>query len=600
MKHHIGARWSLYSIPAILAVLFVVSLSFGLFRQNRVIVDAPSFYAYLPAAIVYKDLKLNFIDKDPAYFKDKIWFYRIEDGRKLIKHPIGFSLVMSPFFLAGHVYAKLSGAVVDGYSMPYQNFMSLGVFIYLAIGLYYLRKVLLRWFSEGAVALTLISLVIGTNLLYYSTFEGLMTHSVSFSLLSACLYFYLSWCENDRNKPLLIFLVLFALVILIRPLSLFISIFFMLHFILSKGIRPSYEMMISNLKPLISGMILMLLIGSVQFIYWKTATGSWLYDVYKNERFIFDSPQIIPLLFSFRKGFFIYSPVLLLTIPGMYLVYKRARPYFWAVMVLMLLTVYIISSWWAWSYGISWGVRPLIDYYCFLAIPFAMFVDQGLKTGFRFLLMAFIFFTLLLNMFQTWQYKNGLIHYDDMSRQAYFKGFFQTKTSPEWVDALKPYNWRRRVNDLPQIEYSLKQFNSLKHTDTVYIRGANQLFVSASAKADFILASYFNEITLDEQYFIYHLNGDTVAIKTISGRFVSLKRNIHDLLVADSPVITNDEKFLFGYIEGTGNQFYLKAANGKYWSPETKFPHIVRAVSTSPAFDQTFRVFVSEDYRKNF
>lgn len=593
-------RISFFTIPSVILFLVLVMAGTGLFRQNRVIVDAPSFYAYLPAVFVYHDIHLNFVDKDKEFFKDKIWYYRIEEGRKLIKHPAGFSVVMSPFFLLAHVYTKATDGKADGFSMPYQNFMSAGVLIYLTLGLYWLRKLLLRWFKDKTVAITLAALVLATNLFYYSTIEGLMTHAVTFSFLSGCLYYYFRWIEEKEQRPLLYFFLLFAFVVLIRPLAITISLFFIIHALIRFRWKAFIDLLIRFRKPLFSGILFILCAGSIQLIYWKVATGKWVYDVYKNEPFLFADPEMFNFLFSFRKGLFIYSPVLLLMIPGLILLYKWKKDLFWSILVLFISSVYLISSWWAWSYGISWGVRPLIDYYCFFSIPLAFCIEQFSGRFAKVILMTFITCCIALNLFQTWQYKNELIHYDDMSREAYFKGFFQTHQSNEWKDALKPYNWRRRVEGKEQIRYSLGQFESLKTTDTVYIRGAEQLYLSASAKADFILACYFNEVTSDEQFFIHHLAGDTIALRTRSGRFLSWKPDIHDLVVANSPVISSSEKFIYEYVPGTDNQFHIKAANGKYLSPEVKFPHIVRAVANTAGYRESFRVFVMEDYRKDF
>src|SRR5262245_56602286 len=119
-----------YSWPAIIFIFaFILSASFyfNLWSKNRITIDAPSYYAYLPAFLIHHDLHLNFVDESPAYYQDKIWFNKIEGYKRLIKHPMGVSILLSPFFIAADWITSLSGETRTGYSMLYQNALSVGV-----------------------------------------------------------------------------------------------------------------------------------------------------------------------------------------------------------------------------------------------------------------------------------------------------------------------------------------------------------------------------------------------------------------------------------------------------------------------------------------
>ena len=204
----------------IFAFILSIFFYFNLWKKNRIIVDAPSYYTYLPALIIHHDLKLNYIDSNPEYYHNKIWYYKIEGGKKLIKHPMGISVALSPFFVMGHLYAKLTGAVQDGYSNAYQNWVSIGVLFYLFVGLYFLRKILLDYFSEKITAITLIAIVLGTNLLWYATVEGFMPHAITFSVWCMAMYAFFQWLKTSERKFILYFSALFGMIVLIRPLSI--------------------------------------------------------------------------------------------------------------------------------------------------------------------------------------------------------------------------------------------------------------------------------------------------------------------------------------------------------------------------------------------
>ncbi|HEY0030040.1 MAG TPA: glycosyltransferase family 39 protein [Bacteroidia bacterium] len=589
-KHY--SFWSLILIPVFLIAVFFY---FDLWKKNRIIVDAPSYYTYLPALIIHHDLQLDYISKNPEYYKNKVWYYTIENNKKLIKHPMGISVMLAPFFMIGHWIAGLTGAVQDGYSMPYQNSLSIGVIVYLFAGLFFLRKILLDHFSEKITALTLITIVFATNLLWYSTFEGLMPHAITFSLWCAAIYCFFQWIKKGERKALLCFSAAFGLIVLIRPLSIVAILYFLVYGIISKGgIKQFIAFMKPRAKEIFLGVLIAFLIAALQLVYWKYATGKWLYDVYRDEHFIFNSPQIIPFLFSFRKGVFIYTPILIFALVGMITYFKNNSALFWSTLFLMGMTIYLLASWWAWSYGISWGIRPMIDYYAVLSLPLA--------AGFQFLFNRFriisittgilVFLFVILNLFQTWQYKNGLIHYDDMSKEAYFKGFFQTRSSIEWADLLKPYDWERRIKGLPQINYSSEFFHSLDKKQTLSFRATNLLYVAVNEKAQKAMGALSQGPGLNGEFYIEHLGGQSICIRSTQGLLWSLKPEYENAVLASASSIGSAEKFTFEYLDEDDNRIALKAANGKYISIGDQWPFILKANSETLGKNETFRFLV--------
>lgn len=592
MKNKHYSRYSLFFI-----FIFIISIFFyfNVWKKNRIIVDAPSYYTYLPALIIHHDLKLNYIDSDPAYYHNKIWYYKIENDKKLIKHPMGISVALSPFFVFAHLYAKITGSVQDGYSMAYQNWLSIGVLFYLFIGLYFLRKILLDYFSEKITALTLIAVVLGTNLLWYSSFEGLMPHAITFSVWCLAMYSFFHWLKTGQRKFILYFSALFGMIVLIRPLSIVSILYFVIIGTYSKGGMGNFFSFLKlNFKSVFVGAIIAFLIASLQLFYWKYATGKWLYDVYVDEHFIFSSPQILPFLFSFRKGVFIYTPILIFALFGLKTFYKTNKGVFWSTTILMCITIYLLSSWWAWSYGICWGMRPMIDYYAVLSLPLAAGFQAALgNSKIRSVIFGSIIFLLVsLNLFQTWQYKNGLIHYDDMSEEAYLKGFFQTKSSIEWADLLKPYDWEKRMDNVPQVYYSKEYFNSINKRKSVSLRGTNLLYVAVNPKAQYAMGCLSKEQAVNGWFTIEHIDGDTICIRSASGLAWSLKAQYQNAITASETNIGPTEKFTFEYIDEGDNRIAIKAANGKFITIGSQWPFILKADADKIGKNETFRYFV--------
>ncbi|MCS6917068.1 MAG: hypothetical protein NZM08_05240, partial [Chitinophagales bacterium] len=150
--------------------------------------DVSGYYQYLPALFIYRDLK------HCAYLDSVIIQYRFAPemqqahthpltGNCVFKYPSGLALTMLPFFLAGHAYALFSrSAPADGFSFPYQFAIGAGMFLYGLLGVFLLRLLLLRYFSDRVVALILLAYVAGTNYLNYAAVDQAMTHSVLFTI----------------------------------------------------------------------------------------------------------------------------------------------------------------------------------------------------------------------------------------------------------------------------------------------------------------------------------------------------------------------------------------------------------------------------------
>jgi len=176
-----------------------------------------------------------------------------------------------------------------------------------------------------------------------------------------------------------------------------------------------------------------------QFLFWKHNLGTWLWYSYGEEGFFFNNPQIINGLFSFRKGWLIYTPVMIFALFGIYTLLKTNRQFFIPLITFTILNIYVIFSWWCWWYGGSFGSRPMIDSYPLMAISLGSFLVFSNKfKPLRIIVYALVLLMTTLSVFQTQQYKRGALHFDSMSREAYFLTFGKLYITNEFLDALAP------------------------------------------------------------------------------------------------------------------------------------------------------------------
>lgn len=429
-------------------IILVLSISFDLsfWRQDKKIIywDALHYYSYLPATFIYHDLTLDFVKKDPEKYKTKFWPKPTSIDKMVIKTSMGLSFLYAPFFFLGHLFAKISSYSANGFTLPYKFALAMSVIFYLGFGLYYLRKLLKLYFSEWITALTCFAIVVGTNLLHYTTSEPTMSHAYSFSLIAAFMYFTIKWYEDPDFKNTLILGLLLGLICLIRPTNGIIIIFFLVWKIHSINDLTTRIVFLSKKYKMILLMILGFFIVWVpQIIYWKYVTGQYFYFSYGDEGFYFNDPQIIKGLFSYRKGWLLYTPLMVLALAGIPLLWRKQKELFTPVLIFTILNIYLILSWWAWWYGGGYGLRAFIDSYAIMAIPLAAFItwSSEKKILIKILTLAVVFILIGHNLFQTKQYYNEAIHWDSMSKEAYWESFGRLHATDKFHNLLDPPNY---------------------------------------------------------------------------------------------------------------------------------------------------------------
>ncbi len=416
--------------PGIVIILFTIVAAYLSWcdykkTKNIYVSDMSGYYAYNPAIFIYKDIEyFSFHHKrDP----NDIWiFYEQANGKRLNKYTIGVALMSFPFFITAHAYTLTSGSyTADGYSPPYQIAGIFATLFWTIFGLIMLSKFLRSYFSNTVVALTLLAIAFGTNLFYYTAYEHGASHSYSFALFAAMLYLTYQWHKKQHLKYTLFIALTGSMIVLVRPVNiLFLLIPFIWNVYSFETFSSRIGLLIRNYKKLLLALIVFLIPVLLQLSYWHYITGKWIVYSYANEYFDFSNPHIIDGLFSFRKGWFIYTPMAFVATIGYFFLWKKDHKLTPGLLIVMAIVIYVTFSWWMWWYGGSFGCRPLIEYLALMALPlgalFEYIVSQINTYG------KTAFFTLItgliaLNIFQQYQFSIYILHWDRMSREYYFK-----------------------------------------------------------------------------------------------------------------------------------------------------------------------------------
>jgi hypothetical protein len=424
-------------------------------KKNLIYWDVLEYYSYLPATFIYGDLTLEFMNDTTVIWQNKFWPKTSAENTRVFKMTMGMSMMYSPFFLVVHTVEKLFHLQADGFSVPYIFALLASCLFYLTLAFFVLRKLLLRWFSETVTALTIICIGMGTNLFYYSTIEAAMSHAYNFSLFVFFIYFTIRWYENQSFKTSVKLGLIGGLIVLIRPTNIIIWLVFFLIFVS----KPSD--LISKLKLFLKQYPKLIVIIACaafaifpQLLYWKFVTGSWVYYSYDNEGFFFNHPRIIEGLFSYRKGWLLYTPVMTFALIGIPFLYFKVRELFYPVLFYILLNIYIVFSWWTWWYGGGFGQRAMIDSYALLAFPLAAFISLFWKRKLYLKIIAIFFVTLFVchNLLQTSQYYYGAIHFDSMTKKAYWSSFGRIKPHGNYYNYLETPDYAKAIKGIQAVK----------------------------------------------------------------------------------------------------------------------------------------------------
>ncbi|MCE3277838.1 MAG: hypothetical protein K0S44_29 [Bacteroidetes bacterium] len=434
------ARYSLIVMIAIVGWLSATSFNK---TENPMSWDLFGYYLYSPAIIIWDDPALkdfSKVEETNAKYHNTPSFYqgsKTENGSWMIKYTLGSALMELPFFMTAHFIAPSLGYEQDGFSEPYQQAMILCHFFYLIVGVVFLRKVVLKFFSDKITAFLLVLILLGTN--YYITSGGVSIHTMEFSLFSIILYLTIRWHEDPKRSLAILLGLCVGLSIIVRPTDGLIALIPILWNVTSvKTFKEKIKFYFSNYKfQLLLIIVFCFAIVFLQMWYWKTVNDTWLIMSYNNnagEGFEFLQPYLLEVLFSFRKGWFIYTPLMILATIGFIQMYKKNKKIFYAVFIFFLLNVYVVSSWSCWWYAGCYGQRAMVESYAVLILPLGYFIEGTLssqKAIVRWGSLILILLLLGLNIFQSWQYDNGILHGDRMTRSYYFKIFGKTKVEDE-------------------------------------------------------------------------------------------------------------------------------------------------------------------------
>ncbi|GAA4466165.1 hypothetical protein GCM10023093_19770 [Nemorincola caseinilytica] len=433
-------------ISLIVSAVMLLYITFNLsnWRQRNMLYwDCGNYYMYLPAVFIYHDLA------DLKFYPKIVETYYLNNGQKdfnlypqptghtVNKYAVGTSFFELPFFLLAHGYCLLANdkeMPPDGYSTPYMVMVVFSILFWVMAGLYVLRKFLLRYFSDTATALTLLLLMFATNLYFYTVFNIGMSHPFSFTLFCFLLYHTERLYATGHTRYIIYTAAILGMVLITRPTNIVVALIpIFWPYGQTRTIPQRLQFLAQKKWALLTGAILFLLIAMIQFGYFRYTAGKWFHFSYEKEHFEFLQPHIIKGLFSYQKGWYVYTPIAFIATLGLLPLARQHRQLSLLVLSFLAFTVYIVFSWCVWSYGGSFGSRAMIESLAIMAIPLAAFIQWIFTRPVPLRIITLVIFAccITLNAFQSYQLVNNYTVWDHTNKAFYWYSFGRLDVTEE-------------------------------------------------------------------------------------------------------------------------------------------------------------------------
>ncbi len=479
-------------------IIFIYILLIDIYIGNvkkTIKADGVGYYDYLPSLFIHHDL----IRKDIPVQKDTILYDRITslqvyvnyDEFKVNKYPCGTAVLQLPFFACAYLKTDLEGNKSDGYQVPFQITIFHAAIFYLFLSIFFLKKILILFdIKKYTIILCQLLLVLATAVTNYANFDAGFNHVYSLFAITTFIYFTRSYFKNSNLNHFLLACLFLGLILILRQINILIILFIPFLAGSSEYFKDRLIHLLNNPEKLIIGIFIIFGVFSIQCLLWYLQTGKFLIYTYQGESFNFSEPQIFNVLFSYRKGLFVYTPVLFISLFSLiWLAYQRKYYLVLTWISFFIIITYILSSWHSWYYGGSYGLRAYIDYYPVFFIPFALMMN-GIAKGMKLVITFLSLLTIPLNIIQTYQYKWYILHMSDMDKEKYWKVFLKTADRYKGMVWKKYYNYDY-YNTVKEI--FIGDINISKNTENVIYSG-NSIDITGFEKVSII------QVLIDNEY----------------------------------------------------------------------------------------------------
>lgn len=366
--------------------------------------DGVGYYAYLRAPIIEHNLNFenDYRSANPSFRGPRLdengnlkSGLRTPTGHLENHFTVGPAILWSPFFLFAHVGILLARALganiaADGFSSPYRLAMALATALYGFLGLLLAFRLARQYVDQWCALFATVAIWWASSLPVYMYFNPSWSHALSAFVVAFFLWY---WHETRSARTTLQWLLLgawtglmldvyypnamVAIVLIIEAVQQYAAAF--------RGSATPDRVSLHPLRPprlshLLANHVVYVLAAIIcflpTFIVHRIVYGNALESGYTPLRnWLWRSPALLSVLFSSDHGLLSWTPILLLSLFGLALLWRRnpavGGPFAAAVLAFYL----FIACYPDWAGISSYGNRFFVSLTILFVLGLAAFLD---------------------------------------------------------------------------------------------------------------------------------------------------------------------------------------------------------------------------------
>ncbi len=388
---------------AALAVAFVISLPAVTPRIYAS--DEIQYFSYLRSL---------WFDRDLSFENEYQYFYQQDIGRGEGFHAtfleqytdagrrpsfatIGSALLWAPFYLAGDLAARASGAPADGFSRPYIAAVAYGSAVYGFAAILLSMSAARRLAGPGIGAGALV--LVGTPLLFYMYVSPPYSHACSAFAVALFVTVWLRVRAEWSVGGTIALGLAGALMAMVREQDAILvagpAVDFAMHVAWgaaettpgtnqrqSGSLQPGRAILIAA-----SGLIALLLGLLPQLLAYKALNGHYGPSKLVTRKMTWTAPHALEVLGSPEHGFFVWTPLAAIAIVGLIVLARRgtatARRVAIGALAMVGLQIYVSGSVESWTVAGAFGQRRFVALTIVLVIGLAAVIAAVARTRWR-------------------------------------------------------------------------------------------------------------------------------------------------------------------------------------------------------------------------
>jgi hypothetical protein len=412
IRNEFGKRWLFY-----LLLLISFPSIFFFMKSSLVYPDGIGYFSYTRSLVMDRDILLrNELIRYNISLPGK-YFYPTHG--EYISNPfaIGTALAWIPFFLIVHLLVLIANFFLrdipilsNGMSYLYSMACSLSSCFYGILFLLLSFKLSKKLFSTENSLLAMLGIWFISPFVF--CFYWMPTHSHLVDAFAVAL-FLLMWVESTKDHRLFwwfCFGFSFGFATIVRWQNILLGMLLLVPPKISIRLIPAYIFFF--LGAFIS--------FSPQLIVWKIIYGKFL-TIPQGEGFMqWTHPEILKFLFSSWHGLYSWTPIILLSTIGLFLLYQKDKRIAIGFLLVFVSQVYVnscVSDWWA---GISFGARRMTGISLIFIVGLASFFSMLKNRRFlKCLILSVLFiyaWTLILSMLSAKDFLGDYHSWHDLLR----------------------------------------------------------------------------------------------------------------------------------------------------------------------------------------